>query len=381
MADQHTNSRNVGSGDGTNGESQKLDRNEENVEATQTKLITNIYYDCLDRIFEYLDIESLLHLADTCKRLQIAAAHYFGEKFSSIIISSHRNMAVSELVMRDGLIESTGLRFSLPLLRCFGNKISYLNVNSAFYNNYLKEYIVKYCGVTLRRIAFNNCQPVFPSEIYQQPFKSVETIYVYDVVLKEQLTNVAQWFPFLKNLFAVISFDTDFVGVCLSHLQILVIESANDVQADLTDKCLINLLQANRQLKFFSINIGRKVVLSTLLAMISGNTSILDLSVDTLPMDVYATIIESGTELMRFANEHPSIRFLSLVGYSFRADDAIAFIREHNSLQKFTFNVKGHSEYDRLQSQLDENWKINLNRVAVDLRIVELNRYRRLVLT
>ena len=33
------------------------------------KSLTNICYDCLERIFDYLDIESLLNVADTCKCL------------------------------------------------------------------------------------------------------------------------------------------------------------------------------------------------------------------------------------------------------------------------------------------------------------------------
>lgn len=58
-------------------------RNEYPVKATETesKTITNIYYDCLERILEFLDLESLLNLAGTCKRRQIAATVKFGEDF------------------------------------------------------------------------------------------------------------------------------------------------------------------------------------------------------------------------------------------------------------------------------------------------------------
>lgn len=47
----------------------------------EAKTITNIYYDCLERSFDYLDLESLLNVARTCKRLQIAAAAKFDDDF------------------------------------------------------------------------------------------------------------------------------------------------------------------------------------------------------------------------------------------------------------------------------------------------------------
>lgn len=53
---------------------------------------TNIYYDCLERIFDYLDLESLLNLAQTCKRLQIAAAAKFSDAYGKIciLVNPHR---------------------------------------------------------------------------------------------------------------------------------------------------------------------------------------------------------------------------------------------------------------------------------------------------
>lgn len=68
-------------------ESQQIDGKAEDVEAADTKPnITTIFYDCLERILEYLDMESLLSVAGTCKRLEIGAANYFGEKFGNSMI-------------------------------------------------------------------------------------------------------------------------------------------------------------------------------------------------------------------------------------------------------------------------------------------------------
>lgn len=94
--------------------------------ATETKTITNIYYDCLERIFEYLDIESSLNVAGTCKRLQIGAAHYFSEKFSNMEIMLHE-AHVPYISKYKESIDCCGLKHSLPFLRIFGHKISKLN--------------------------------------------------------------------------------------------------------------------------------------------------------------------------------------------------------------------------------------------------------------
>lgn len=53
--------------------------NETTDASTEVKSITNIRCDCLKRISDFLDIENLLNLAQTCKQLQIAAAANFGK--------------------------------------------------------------------------------------------------------------------------------------------------------------------------------------------------------------------------------------------------------------------------------------------------------------
>lgn len=51
-------------------------------EREKAEIITTINYDCLERIFDFLDIKSLLMLAGTSKRLQAAATEQFGHAFS-----------------------------------------------------------------------------------------------------------------------------------------------------------------------------------------------------------------------------------------------------------------------------------------------------------
>lgn len=359
-------------------QSQQLVASEEPTNAVETKTITNIYYDCLERIFGFLDLESLLSFADTCKRLQIGAAHYFGDEFGeTLLVLDNFDGGAPGLLVDSRFIVSTRLKMSLALLRCFGNKISYLFIKTDDHIDHLIQYIIRYCGDALIDITFHQGLPVFPIENCQQPFKNVERISVANVVLNEQLASVVHCFPFIK-FFSMdgISFDPDFVGVCLPQLRYLTIKVDSDGQSDCTERGLINLMHANPQLESLSIDLGRKMALSTIMEIVSGNSSISDLVMVPNPesiRNVVDVMSESTEELTRFANEHSSLVNLYIPEYRFTADDAIAFIRQLTSLASFLFSVHGHSEFESFIDQLDKKWKVNLKAVISDVHFVELN--------
>lgn len=339
--------------DGSTDESPKPNENQ----ATEKKALTNIHYDCLERILEFLDAESLSNLADTCKRLQIAAAHFFGEKFGKIVINltGFRRGAI----LRDGYIFSGHLKHSLALLRCFGSKITCLTITTREPIHFLTEYIIRYCGDALTQISFNECLPTFSAiENCQQPFKNVERVEIGELVLKDQLAGIAHWFPFMRILtLNEIMFGADFGGVSLPHLDTL------DISI-IEENGLMTLLHANPQLKYLYYLPTTKMALSKLLEIISGALLISILLVsasgeyrDSGLMEVRT---ESVAELKRFANEHPSIIILALLEYTFTTDDVIAFVQQLDSMRMFIFNIIGQSEYDRLVKQLDRKWEVEL---------------------
>lgn len=78
-------------------------------------------------------------------------------------------------VNRDS-ISVRGLRFCLPFLRCFGEKISSITV---FYsdltdsqNDHVDQYINEYCCDTLKDIRIDDKER-FSDENFPKPFKSV----------------------------------------------------------------------------------------------------------------------------------------------------------------------------------------------------------------
>lgn len=344
----------------------------------EKKRITNIHYDCLERIFELLDVESLLSLADTCKRMQIGAAQYFGDEFGDrlIVLDSFDGVAPG-LLVDNRFIVSTRLKLCLALLRCFGHKMSYLFIKTNHHIDHLVQYVMKYCGDALADITFHQCLPAFPIENCQQPFKHVEKMSVANAVLSGQLASIVHCFPFLKffNMDDV-SFHADFVAVCLPQMKYLTIKIDHDVQGDATERGLSNLLHTNPQLQSLSIELDKKMALSTLVEIISGNTSITDLVMVPNPTSIL-TVVDVAEEntavLTRLANEHSSIVNLYLPEYRLTADDAIAFIRQLTSLTSFLFNVRNNSEFVRFTDQLDKQWKVNLKAVVSNVHFVELN--------
>ena len=329
-----------------------------NATKVEEKTLSNICYDCLERIFDFLDFESLLNVAGTCKRLQIAAAAKFAYDHNSKSIKlyvSHPNIIRTG---DSGEIKSIGLNLSFPFLRCFGAKLSSLQV---FYgdadpdarSDHLDRYINQYCADTLTEILLLSKQN-FRMENFPKPFKNVTKVIIVGMPTGNMVPNnfnlFANWFPNVHRL-CLSSILIDDTAAFYPHLKQLRVFASyvNNTKFFATEK----MLQANRQLESFEIlSYHKEITLDKLLNMISGNPLILKLEViGSKEVNVNAA------ELNRFIAEHPLIEELYLDKYRLTADDAIMFIRQLKSLKKFKFRVKEQSECDRLLKVLDDKWK------------------------
>lgn len=342
---------------------QILDQKCQKVNGKEVKSITNIYYDCLERIFDFLDLESLLSLANTCKRLQIAAS----VKFSDILGKREIYLGLSQFnwkkpgIYDNGyLIEVFGLKYGLPLLRCFGLKIYGLNIlyhcNSEP-NDYVDRYVNQYCADTVKFIAFKR-KPKFSPETHQKPFKCVERVVLQNVDVGKHLPSFVNWFPKLRQLeMQNISIDENFIDIPFPHLEYLTATVGNGVRSNFTKKNILGLLHANRQLIGLDVYMhdNGRMVMSELFSMISENPMI----------STFSTMLNSGNmvakvsviEMMRFAVEHPTLREMDLFQYQFTAKDAITFIRQIKSLEQLQFQVTDESEFERFANQLDSEWE------------------------
>lgn len=339
--------------------------NAESAEEIELKSITNICYDVLERIFDLLDLESLLHVAQTCKHLQIAAATKYRKKYgkkrifvSADLMCGYEKQGIYKYKNETNFI--IGMKFCLPLLRCFGENILFLGVQNSdriACNDYMHQYINQYCADTLNNILFFG-KAESSNESFPKPFKNVQLVCSHHSGIMKQLPNFVNLFPNLRRLQIGGCSIRDNISTAvllplLEHLGI-------DFTCDLAEKSVTDLLHANKQLQSIKFSFGNysKLTMSKLLDMISGNKLISELMVTKRNNTV---IDVNASELLRLASEHLTLIKLDLQPCLLEVDDAIAFIGILNSLKLFKFQVENHSEYDRLLSKLDSEWKHELS--------------------
>lgn len=225
-----------------------------------TKTITIINYDCLERIFDFLDFEWLLNCVGTCKRLQIAAAAKFGDDFGKKSVwMSHGIPSIGGtpglFERRDELIVF-GMKWCFLLLRCFGKKISldiwYKSDTTATKNAHLHRYINEYCARTLKSISILFYQN-FSIENFSKPFEKVEKVTLRIDHVENQLPKLVRLFPNSRHLelLQYISIDENAIAVSFPHLEHLSISVNHDGTSFGNEK----LLRANRQLQSLKIHL------------------------------------------------------------------------------------------------------------------------------
>lgn len=280
-------------------------------DGTVPKLIlTDLSYDCLERIFDFLDIESLLKLAHTCRQLRVAATSKFGHDYGKRSIYLYRVTRETLYRCEPGIhtpfgpVRVNGLNFCFPLLRCFGAKISNLEVD---YNNilderkeYLDRYINEYCADTLTSFSFRNGH-MFSPESFVNPFKCVEKIRTSYFNFGNSFSNFREWFPNLQQLGMVrIAFDATTLAVTFPHLKQLSVFVQKNNRNDFTIENTVNLLHANPQLLHLEIYFF-EFDLHDLLNMIGGNGLIVSVLLDGEVKNM------NTHDLNRFRREHPTI--------------------------------------------------------------------------
>lgn len=310
----------------------------------QATTITNIYYDCLEHIFDFLNFESLLNVAQTCRRLQIGAAAKFGDDFYSKRIELYLyrpNEWQSGIYWHPKCIFVVNLKFCLPFLRCFGAKISDLLVDysglPSDHCGHVNQYISQYCAATVTKIVFLG-KPEFSIELFRKPFKQVTALTISEASIDNQLLALVHWLPNLRRLklndVEISTGDATDVSVSFPHLEHLSFTIAPEAaMGHLTYNQAVHLLNANRQLHSLKI-------------------------ISYYVMDV--GMIKNMNELIRFANEHPLIDDLDMRASILKADAAISIFRQLNSLKHFGFLVQDQTEHDRLLKCVDEAWQHNI---------------------
>lgn len=330
---------------------------------SEAKAITNIYYDCLERIFDFLDLEDLLNVGRTCKRLQIAAAAKFGDDFGKVKIRFcnwlyyyHRDSGIN-IDKYDGGIDVIGLKLWLPFLRCFGRHVSMLRVDyrdvPETRMEFLDHCINHYCADTLEGCTLLETRALSVKNFTKQ-FKKVNSVSISGAPLRNQLPFFNKMFPNMHRLeLGRVSIDEITFGVRFPQLRDLtLIFYSGKGNGNLTYGNAKKILHANQHITGLCIeNTADKMTLTMLLDLIEENRSIVSLSAQ------FEHGIEVNTaEWVRLASTYPLMQVLCMTAFRITARDAIFLIQQLSSLNFLKLHFANRFERESFMEQLTNEW-------------------------
>lgn len=322
----------------------------------EAKNITNIYYDCLERILDLLDLKDLLNLAQTCKRLQIAAAAKFGDTYGEYRVELHPRYGFysSEIYV---MTNSVGLygNIRLPFLRCFGSKVSELGIqftNEDRQADRVGQYIIEYCVNNLTKISLRGLLTLL-NDSFQKPFQTVAEVSIEECKIKLPLGRCLDLFPNMHRLeLSHTAIDQTAIQVHFPHLKHLFI--VNDAETGLTNEEIAQILHSNKQLESLVVWSFDKMTFSEFSNMISEHPSLSQLTVNLKESTMGNP---TKAELLRFTSEHPLLTNLGLWSFYIPVDEVTVFLDQLKSLKKFMCDVKDRSEYDQIVSLCGNSWR------------------------
>lgn len=330
--------------------------------------ITDLFDDCLENIFERLDLVDLFNVAVANEWLRPAAClvykRKFGKKVVCLIAASHNLSSAAESIKLDnGSYFVTGLTVCLQYLRCFGSSIRSLRI---WYRDLpwdgcerIHHYVDQFCAENLIRIGFY-CKPAGAFRKFEKPFLKIRSVSLINGDFGPQISSVCEWFPNMQ-IFQMenVRVDSRGINAPFHHLQCLRID-INDgrLRTGFTKPQAARLLHFCPQLRIVKICIpGRQgMKMPTLLNLLRHNRRI---SIVILIMDKYSTAAKPS-DIQRLIVQHPTITNFDVKNYKFTADTAIAMIHELNSLRKFEFQMKNSLEYNHFVPMLCDQWDIAL---------------------
>lgn len=347
----------------------KSQRTASPAESKRTKKIIDLHmFDlCLEKIFGFLDLQSLFNVAIANEYLRPAAAYVYKRKFGANEVYINGNIdflrqKTFELQWYNQIINIHGLKSCLLYLRCFGTSITKLLINYHTSQrkcyNYVHEYINQYCKDSLTSISFLN-MPNIAIEPFQEGFVNVEEVNVNSTVLKQWPTFV-ECFPNVRRV-KICREPSDMepsvmVEKPFKYLEHLDIVCSNTAEANQIAADLLHGIHQLKSLKVYDKG-DVKAPIRPLLDIIKENPLITEL---TYRYSNVGHIAVEPAEVKRIITEHAALAVLQLECYLFTADDAIALIRQLKSLKEFHFQLK-RSSHNHFVLQLNDEWETNEN--------------------
>lgn len=243
-------------------------------------LLTDVNSDCLEKVFEYLNLGDLLNVIDASKQLHQPAYVLLNRDY----IRSDQYLSIGSLCrVRPQLYELSydfinirDVKTALQFLRCCGKFVS--EIDFAFYEDltparlhtkrsteldqFVLNYIQKYCLETLTKITFRgSAKDMNGLKSIEKPFPLIEKVSFVDCPLPDQSKWLLTLFPAMSDL-SVEMFDfktqntfDGFKNIAhhFPHLERVHLSNSKYSRAPNYLENMLALLRLNPQLRFLSI--------------------------------------------------------------------------------------------------------------------------------
>lgn len=343
-----------------------------------TKII-DLNDNCLEKIFGYLDYQSLLSVGIANEYLRPAANYVYKRKFHDKILNIHGVPIHSNPSIKYHTwvcyekVSFSDLKTCLQFLRCFGSSLTnlhiYYKISTIEHYEHVHRYMNQYCAETVAELAFIE-KPRMPIDHFVKPFVNVHTLAAHYCHYGEQMSSFSKWFPNLRTLklFNVLM-DDRWINPPFQHLEHVRIHLNNNGRNGFTKSEAAQLVCSSHQLRQLKMYMPDRqgMTLNTLLNFIENKPSI---EVLALIMNKYRWQVKLN-EVQRIITEHPTLIELDVSNFKFIADHVLLLIRQLNFLRYFEFqlDVRSDIEYTQFVSTLYAGWRANL------LRGFDANRY------
>lgn len=326
--------------------------------------LTNINRDCLEHMFEYLNLCDLLNVADSSKSLRVAAGLVYHRKFRQQTVQLYQMISnlPGHIYNEHGTPYIGGLRTCLRFVRCFGSHISKLEItychSSRKDNNYLDRYVNEFCADTLIELNYVR-KPTILLDIPKKPFTNVQILRIIDSNLNYSMEEIVGWFPNLRDLRLHLN---QIVGSSIEkkipHLEHLSLTmDSTKKRTGIGHKNIIRAVSLNPQLRgLYIMELDQEYLFKNLLEIASSLNPIRITSLTISDTSVLSPV--NREEILDLQKALPLLERLYMNSYLLQPDHVIEFISRAKQLDKFAFNLvePWEQQFDILNANLGKEW-------------------------
>lgn len=349
--------------------------------------LTDINIDCLESIFNNLDLISLLSVADSNKYVKRAAELIFVRRYGrkKIWLDLFIHCSASPVNEHLNQIKIRGLKTCLKVLRCFGHLITKLHIiGDRFVLCAIKEdtirliqYVSKFGNKNLREITFEKLSEAALLHVKDE-FAMVDTVRYEQCEVKTAFVGINRIFPNMRSL-ELMWTDVTYTDICMPKLEHLLIDQRSYLSTS-QKKRIEAMIRLNPQLKclklhFFFWN-------TTFLRSISKHFK----SIENL--EIAFDFIESETHDVQQIHMNGvkdfHIKSIAVPRIMFSFDHKLEVFTLEMNCRWTTENInliKKHSKITKLiMKQMDSRFRFNINDEIAMKMANELSMLKQLII-